>query len=97
LLNLSSDLDKFFTNLICLRMGRKSSGFPHLGQVLREERMKQRISQREVAAALGITPAAVVFWENAKNHLPIERIASLPLSLRVPVIRAAIKALEEMI
>jgi transcriptional regulator with XRE-family HTH domain len=77
-------------------MGTKSSGFPHLGQVLRKERIKQRISQREVAAALGITPAAIVHWENANNHLPIERIASLPLSLRVPVIHAAIKALADM-
>jgi transcriptional regulator with XRE-family HTH domain len=59
--------------------------------VLRSARLAAGLSQREVAAALGITPQYLADLERGRRELPIARYGALPEPIRNAVVGETIK------
>ncbi|MDE6619706.1 MAG: helix-turn-helix domain-containing protein [Lachnospiraceae bacterium] len=43
-----------------------------LGKILKEERIKQGISQQRLAQEAGVTKRAIIYWENGKKKMNVE-------------------------
>lgn len=43
----------------------------YLGKLIREERIRQGLSQQELADKAGVTKRAVVYWETQKREITI--------------------------
>ena len=43
-----------------------------LGEFLREKRIKQGLSQQELADKAGVTKRAIAYWENGERHISVE-------------------------
>ncbi len=43
-----------------------------LGKIMKEERIKQGLSQQELAEAAGVSKRAIAYWENGKRKMSVE-------------------------
>ena len=57
----------------------------HLGKRLRELRVKNEMSQEDVARAIGVSPQAISKWETGKSDPDISNLISISSLFRVPV------------
>jgi hypothetical protein len=77
--------------------GRKSgnglSSMPGTGEALRLARLTHRLTQREVGDSIGMTSAAVAYYENT-GAVPDVVIAKLPKTVRAAVAEASLKGHE---
>ena len=48
-----------------------------MGEKIREFRERARLSQRELAQALGVDPSAVSLWETGKNEPTVHNLRRL--------------------
>lgn len=56
-----------------------------IGSLIKKRRSELRISQEELAAALGVTYQQVQRYENGQNKLNVENIQQVAVALSVPV------------
>lgn len=42
------------------------------GKMIKKERVKQKISQKRLAEIAGVTPRAIIYWENGQRQISIE-------------------------
>jgi transcriptional regulator with XRE-family HTH domain len=50
---------------------------------LKQQREEHRLSQREVAEALGVSQAIYSHWETGRRPMPKERLKALPKAFKV--------------
>ena len=43
-----------------------------LGKIMKEERIRQGMSQQELAEAAGVSKRAIAYWENGKRKMSVE-------------------------
>lgn len=56
-----------------------------LGKRLKEERMKQGISQQKLAQKAGVTKRSVIYWENGKKKMNVESADRVFKALHVTI------------
>lgn len=56
-----------------------------IDELIREERMKQKMSQKQLAEAAGVTTRAVVYWENGQRQISLENADKVFKALNVKV------------
>lgn len=57
----------------------------NFGKILREERMKQGISQQKLAVAAGVTKRAIIYWESGERTMSIENADKVFKALNVTI------------
>ena len=58
----------------------------HQGDKIREARQKKGMSQRELAAALGVSKPAISRYELGQRHLRLDQLMALAEILDIPVL-----------
>lgn len=51
------------------------------GEYLKEERLKQGKTRKEIAKAVGVTERTVQYWENDQRNLTLNNAAKLAVAL----------------
>lgn len=57
----------------------------NLGQILREERTKQGISQQKLAELSGVTKRAITYWEKGLRSMSVESADKVFRALHVSI------------
>ncbi len=52
-----------------------------LGEYLKEERLRQGKTRKEIAKAVGVTERTVQYWENDQRNLTLNNAAKLAVAL----------------
>lgn len=55
------------------------------GKILKEERIKQGLSQRKLAEAVGVTPRAIIYWESGQRQMNIENADRIFKALHISI------------
>ncbi len=75
------------------KIGFGQSSMPGTGEALRVARVTHRLTQREIGEAIGMTSAAVTYYEST-DAVPDAVIAKLPKTVRAAVAAASMKGHE---
>ncbi len=67
----------------------------NIGQAIKLLRQKQNMTQRELAACIGMSVNAVSSWELGKSSPPKESVALICAAFHVPVSFLMLSAVEE--
>lgn len=57
----------------------------NFGKIMKEERLKQGMSQQRLAEVVGVTKRAIIYWENGKRKMNIESADKVFKALKVSV------------
>lgn len=55
------------------------------GNIIKNERKKQGISQKKLAEAAGVTTRAVIYWENGQRQISIENADRILKALNITI------------
>jgi transcriptional regulator with XRE-family HTH domain len=66
-------------------------------ELLSSNRRAAGIKQRDLAAAIGISPQYLSDLENGRREVPGPLLAKLPQPIRAPIVRARIAELEKLL
>ena len=55
------------------------------GEYLKEERLKQGKTRKEIAKAVGVTERTVQYWENDQRNLTLNNAAKLAVALGINI------------
>lgn len=56
-----------------------------LGKLVKEERVKQGMSQRKLAETAGVTPRAIIYWESGQRQMSVENADKVLKALHVSI------------
>lgn len=57
----------------------------NFGNVIKNERIKQGISQKKLAEAAGVTTRAIIYWENGQRKISIENADRILKALDITI------------
>lgn len=55
------------------------------GKIIKEERIKQGMSQKKLAESAGVTTRALIYWENGQRQMSVENADKVFKALHISV------------
>lgn len=57
----------------------------NIGETVKSERIKQGMSQKELAESAGVTTRSIIYWENGQRNMSIENADKIFKALHMNV------------